>query len=492
MRSIGLGICLLLLTTNLHGYTYWNDIRHSALLPDSKISVRVENPAGAGVENYILYTGSEIVEEAMVPILDGPSTVSAGVSGPLSGTRYYGFRLLQGEDLDLMPVRLGNGVDPVPQDLTRLAEDPAGDHLFGYVNLDLVDCHVSFSGDRLYAALRNAGGGFPVISGLTFFGYLLGVANPAQSDPDTVFGLMQTYNQPGIISPGLYKITGTGLGNLTKIGDVVVEAFPTMNTLMISCRLADLMADPYFMSWYDPSDPAIGVAAFTQRITLLAGAQEADRSPGGRCHLREFAAAPEVNHLPELSNFRLQGAGSGAVAEIDYWDADGNCPILAEIVFDDTLSFPMYPLALDYASAVTYRTAAGIEPLADDSWTDAVLRFSDDSADTVEYEPPTNSVPEDGIPGDGNALSTRIAPNPFRTAAAIEFAMPASGQVRVEVYGTDGGVIRTLVDHPVNAGPGKIVWDGRDKAGLAVPAGIYFLRVSALQRQEVQKVVLIR
>lgn len=489
-----LGTCLMLSGSSASAYTYWNHIRHSALLPDSTITVRVESPTGAGVSNYILYQSGGVLEEPMTEVADGPSTVAADVPGPVAGSRYYGFRLLQGEEVDLMPVRIGDGVDPGPADLSRLAEDPAGDHLYGFVNLDLVDCRMGFSGARIYAALENAGGGFPVISGLTFFGYLLGIANPAQSDPDTVFGMMHTFNQPGIITPGLYKITGPGMGDLIKIGEVVIEEFPALNTLMISCELADLMADPFFLSWYNPADPAIGVAAFTQRITLLGGAKESDRSPGGRCYLRDFAVAPDVNHLPELSAFRLEGSGAEAFAEITYDDANGNCPVLAEIVFDDTLSFPMRPMSLDYGEAVAYRTSAGILPLAEDSWTDAVVRFSDDGTNVVEYEPATNAVPDSPWPGDrgGSALRTRIFPNPFQTITTVEMVVPARGPVRVGVYGVRGGLVRTLMIADADAGPCKLEWDGTDDSGQRTPAGIYFFRVEASVHHEVHKVVSIR
>ena len=173
------------------------------------MTIRVENPAGGGFENYLLYAEDGVAEEPMILVPDGPSTLTATVPGPVDETRYYGFRLLNGEELDFMPVRIADDVAPVPHDLTRVATDPSGDELFGYINLDLVDCRVGLTGTRLYTALKNAGGGFPVNQGFTFFGYLLGVADPAQADPDTVFALMYTYEQAGIISPGLYKIFGT-------------------------------------------------------------------------------------------------------------------------------------------------------------------------------------------------------------------------------------------------------------------------------------------
>jgi hypothetical protein len=496
MRSLTAIVCLLALgaaasASSARAYTYWNDIRHSALLPDSAVAVRLENPTGAGVANYIIYAnaGSEVLEATMDAVADGPSTVAAEVPGPVAASKYYGFRLLQGEELDLMPMRLADGADPEPSHLTRLAEDPAGDHLYGYVNLDLVECRLSFSGERLYAALKNAGGGFPVSSGLTFFGYLLAIADPALSDPDTVFALMHTYNQPGIITPGLYKITGSGLDDLVKIGEVEVEQFPALNTLVISCELADLMSDPYFLSWYDPTDRAIGVAAFTQRITLLGGAKESDRSPGGTCHLREFAIAPEINQLPELSDFGLGGSGAGAFAEIDYLDANGNCPILAEMVFDDTLSYALRPAGLDYGGTVTYRTDAGIAPLADDSWTSALLRFSDDAANWVEYVPCTNGVP-DGPAGSG--LGVLLSPNPSRESAAIELVMPAPGDLRLEIYDTRGRLVRTLIDGQMTSGPVRLEWNGQDDSGRRTSPGVYVCRVSVAGQEDTRKMVLIK
>lgn len=79
----------------------------------------------------------------MTAVLDGPSTIEGTVPGPAGQRPYYGFRLLQGADLDFMPVRLLDGSSPSPQDLTRVAADAAGDHLFGLTHLDLVDCRIS-------------------------------------------------------------------------------------------------------------------------------------------------------------------------------------------------------------------------------------------------------------------------------------------------------------------------------------------------------------
>lgn len=486
MRRLLAITCLLLLAVPAQSYQYWNDIRSSASLPDTTLVIRLENPSGPGVENYLLYDESGIEESVMSPVLDGPSTLSAIAPAPAAGASYYGFRLIQGDELDFVPVRLEDGANPVPDDLTRVATDAAGDELFGYQNLDLVDCRVSFTGTELHASLTNTGGGFPVSQFLTFFGYLLAIADPAAADPDTVFALMQTYEQAGIISPGLYKITGPATSDLVKLGDVVTQEFPTQNTLMISCRLDDLMADPYFQSWYDPSDPAIGVAGFTQRITILGGAQEADRSPGGTCHLREFAVASGVNSLPVLSDANFAGAGATAHAEIDYFDANDHCPVVAEIVFDSADTYPLYPQSTDYSSNVTYRSDEGIGPLATDTWQYAVFRFSDDLTNVIEHAE-TNT----GVEG-GAVLAMSVYPNPVSSSSAIELVVPVAGDVRVDIYDVRGARVATLAEGGRDAGVVRLEWDGRSDAGGRVASGIYLLRAVSGAGSSVRKLIVIR
>ena len=479
---------MILLVLPARGYQYWNDIRSSALLPDTTVVVRVENPSGSGEENYLLYRSGNVAEVVLLPTSGGPSTLSATAPGPVGATMYYGFRLMMGDELDFMPVRLEDGADPVPGELTRVATDAEGDALFGYENLDLVDCRVGFSGTELHASLTNAGGGFPVSQLLTFFGYLLGVADPEAADPDTIFALMQTYEQAGIISPGLYKITGTGLSDLEKIGDVVVQEYPAQNTLSISCQLADLLADPYFQSWYDPADPRMGVAGFTQRITLLNGAEEADRSPGGTCHLREFSIAPGANQLPVLSGAAFVGDGPTAAAEIDYADPDGHCPVLAEIVFDGADTFSLYPQSTDYSVPVTYRTDDGIAPLAGGSWQNAEFRFSDNLTDVVVHQEINT-----GVAGHlDEVLAMSVSANPVRTSTAIELFTPVSGPLRVAVYDARGATVRTLTEGTSGVGRVVLEWDGRSDDGGRVASGIYFLKADSASCTAVRKLVVLR
>jgi hypothetical protein len=492
MRAWVVAFCLLSLGSPAKGSAYWNQIRHSARLPDGRVTIRAENPTGAGTSNALLYLSSSVEEQTMLAVPDGPSTVEGTVPGPVAQRRYYGFRLLQGTEIDFMPVRLTDGVTPVPAALTRVATDPAGDQLFGLTHLDLVDCRVSFNGTRLVAAVKNAGGGFPVNSGLTFYGYLLGIADPAQPAPTTVFAMLFTFNQPGVIGPGLYKVTGTGLDDLEKIGEITTTVFASENSLLLSCNLADLYADPYFLSWYDPADPRISVAGFTQKITLLGGAQEADRTPGGDCYLRELAIDPGANQLPALQGLQVVGLGAGAFVQVSYQDADAHCPVLSEVRFDGGPPYAMRPQSLDYGTAVLYRSNAGIPPLIGGSWSQATARYSDNQSDIVEVQLSVAAGPEEQNPNWAALPLVWCTPNPFSQVAVFQRRESADWPLRVQILDAQGRTIRVLAPvDPASAGQ-TLRWDGRDAHGREVPAGSYFWRAEDPGRSSAAKLVRIR
>jgi hypothetical protein len=86
--------------------------------------------------------------------------------------------------------------------------------------------------------------------------------------------------------------------------------------------------------------------------------------------------------------------------------------------------------------------------------------------------------------GEAGALELalgRCEPNPARGGTRIPFAIPAGSsgsRVRLELFGLDGRVVRTLLDEPATSGARSVRWDGLDRDGAAVAAGVYFYRLS--------------
>jgi len=67
----------------------------------------------------------------------------------------------------------------------------------------------------------------------------------------------------------------------------------------------------------------------------------------------------------------------------------------------------------------------------------------------------------------------RIAPVPFRER--LELMPPRSGDASAEIFDLEGRSVRALTRRD---GDAPLVWDGTDARGRAVPAGVYFVRLS--------------
>ena len=73
-----------------------------------------------------------------------------------------------------------------------------------------------------------------------------------------------------------------------------------------------------------------------------------------------------------------------------------------------------------------------------------------------------------------------VFPNPLREEALVLCDLPGADPMTLDVADVQGRVRRRLIAS-ATAGPGRlsIYWDGRDEKGAPVPAGIYFLRLTA-------------
>jgi flagellar hook assembly protein FlgD len=95
------------------------------------------------------------------------------------------------------------------------------------------------------------------------------------------------------------------------------------------------------------------------------------------------------------------------------------------------------------------------------------------------------------LPAAGDGLGLRAWPNPFSTETAVEFALPAAGDVRLRVFDVGGRAVRTLTTGRREAGAHRVTWDARDTAGRRLGSGVYFYRVEAAGEVAVRKVVLL-
>jgi hypothetical protein len=83
-------------------------------------------------------------------------------------------------------------------------------------------------------------------------------------------------------------------------------------------------------------------------------------------------------------------------------------------------------------------------------------------------------------------------PNPFNPSTTISFDLDQITSVDLSVFDTAGRKIASIVDGIRGPGFHEVFWSGRDNAGSAVSSGVYYVRLAAARRIEVQKVVIVR
>ena len=78
-------------------------------------------------------------------------------------------------------------------------------------------------------------------------------------------------------------------------------------------------------------------------------------------------------------------------------------------------------------------------------------------------------------------------PNPFNPSTKIQFNLPESGNVKLEVFDITGRMVRTLVNSSFNAGTHSVNFNAGN-----ISAGVYYYRISYNGLSEVRKMVLIK
>jgi hypothetical protein len=135
-----------------------------------------------------------------------------------------------------------------------------------------------------------------------------------------------------------------------------------------------------------------------------------------------------------------------------FYDIAGDPDLLAHTPFDAVY----FPLANEEHVAITPENAAFI--------------LAEVEGGTVAIAPGPEPVPSVARV----ELATR---NPIASAALIRYALPHAGPVRLSVIDVLGREVARLVDRPLTAGAGEVVWSTRNAGGSRVAAGVYFVQL---------------
>jgi len=83
-------------------------------------------------------------------------------------------------------------------------------------------------------------------------------------------------------------------------------------------------------------------------------------------------------------------------------------------------------------------------------------------------------------------------PNPFNPSTTIEFTIPSTDHISLDIYNILGERVKILANRIFEPGVYSAIWDGTAQDGKQVPSGIYFYRLTALGVEETKKMVLLK
>jgi hypothetical protein len=146
----------------------------------------------------------------------------------------------------------------------------------------------------------------------------------------------------------------------------------------------------------------------------------------------------------------------------------------------------------------------GIDRSVDFSGTLAVLRFRALQAGQGQVtiaeaivRGPNNTEHPAAMNNNAVEMPTTFAlaqnyPNPFNPSTRIDYQVPATGRVRIEIFNLLGERVATLVDEMKDAGYYNIVWNGRNDNNTHVASGMYIYSMQAEKFSSVKKMMVLK
>jgi len=83
-------------------------------------------------------------------------------------------------------------------------------------------------------------------------------------------------------------------------------------------------------------------------------------------------------------------------------------------------------------------------------------------------------------------------PNPFNPITTIEYSIPEDNFVSINIYNTDGQLIKVLHEDKATAGSHTLQWNGTNNLGESVGSGQYYYQVVSGDYIDTKKMVLLK
>jgi hypothetical protein len=465
--------------------TPWQYVRHSAVDNNSRVHVRF-NAAQDVTGGYELYGWINNSWYSMP--LTSPEPLVYEALLPHSAGQTHKYRLRTSYEIEGQTVVAVNpgflSSDAFPPALATLgyvADDPTGDSLMYYhPNLDITGTWAGWTNNKLFTAVSNVSNSFPTFNSLSSFNlYFAGIANTTAALTDSSFyAMLYTFNIPGVISSGLYKL-GLNLADTTLVYEYLgpIQSQVTGGKLMMACDISTLTADPSFGTWPPPYNSLgfmagsinVGLDLATMTPTFNVG----DLSAIAQLIYEAYSYTPGTNTPPVISDVII----ADNYVQFTYFDADHDFPLTAQITYDGTQVMDFIPSTPDFAQPVVM---TAYNP---GNWASAIIDVSDNNIDIV-YHVLGTSNQDEVLP---SVTVCRVYPNPFNPALGNLNIEVSGGKDRIThaaIYNLKGQLVKEL-------DVANLAWDGTNGKNHPVRDGIYLLKISHNNQNLNRKLILI-
>ena len=96
----------------------------------------------------------------------------------------------------------------------------------------------------------------------------------------------------------------------------------------------------------------------------------------------------------------------------------------------------------------------------------------------------------DNCSAPGGIALTSDAPDSFNPGTTMRYHVPKAGRVKLTIYDSRGTTVTQIVDARQGAGRYEVEWDGTDRQGNLVAAGVYVARLVTSTGAQTLKLVL--
>ncbi|HNQ39261.1 MAG TPA: T9SS C-terminal target domain-containing protein, partial [Candidatus Cloacimonas sp.] len=335
----------------------FGNIRHSSIDENGYIHLRWEDFSGGTLSQEFFYSANDAPwqsstiqdispgeKEALAPYIFGQkmryrlhySIEEMGETIAMMHSAYW--------DSETFPLSLNN--------LAYIGTDATGDSVTVYSpNLDLQETYMARSPDKLYFTLKNFSASYPVMNSFTSYNVYLCVIGNAASLIDSVgYAMIYSFNIPGLVSNGLYKIgydSETQMPVFNRLGNIQSQV--SGGALNLACNISDLTADPDFGAMPD----ALIMFGLTLKVDIDLTSLEpqlglGDYSTFGFIIFQDNYYQVSQNTLP-VCTFNSYNPSTGML-QIDYWDAEADFPLVNEAILPDGTILQFLPTTLDFSS----------------------------------------------------------------------------------------------------------------------------------------------